>query len=206
METIGSKMKNFILSLIIGTLFLGCTVKNSSLENSTNKAIKELSDTSENIPHWLKDTNSLDALGAIGSAYKTTGGSKFQQTEAMANGRDILRDKIKRKVSTVIEKLLEELLVDSEMKLSKVEILEIAEKIGTHISLQSISGSKKRAVWFDKKENLYVMVTIDALIIKELTVTGTRVLLSNYRDLYTLFKREKGREILIGILDKEIYN
>jgi len=205
-ETIGSKMKNFILSLIIGTLFLGCTVKNSSLENSTNKAIKELSDTSENIPHWLKDTNSLDALGAIGSAYKTTGGSKFQQTEAMANGRDILRDKIKRKVSTVIEKLLEELLVDSEMKLSKVEILEIAEKIGTHISLQSISGSKKRAVWFDKKENLYVMVTIDALIIKELTVTGTRVLLSNYRDLYTLFKREKGREILIGILDKEIYN
>ena len=177
-------------------------------EETKQEQIKEVKEREDNVPYWISDPTSLDHLSALGKALKTTGGSKFQQTEAVAGARDDLRKIIKVKVSNSVKNSLMKFLkkIDKDDDFKKEEIVKISEKVGTHVSLQVISGTKKKAIWFDRKENLYVLVSIDSNIIKELTYDGFRMVLRSNKELFQLYREKDGREFLKAELEKKIYN
>ncbi len=197
-------MRYFLV--LISFFFIGCSDNSQSISPNLEEQTAENIALLENAPKWVKDPNALDGLGAIGSAFKTTGGSKIQQTEAMANGRDYLREKIKKKVSLAVKNSLESVYKKADKELESAKLASLSEKIGTHISLQSINRSFKKAVWFDVKENLYILVSIDAEIVKKFAMTGTRILLSNDREIFATFENNDGKEILQIYLEKLVSN
>lgn len=207
------KIKNLLLISLTALFFLGCSGSDAPSPNGEEEEklkdsdyiAKEAADT----PYWIKDPKSLDGLAALGRALKTTGGSKFQQTEAVARARESLRDLVNEKVSKSVKESLAVLIEEADLDedvFTVEEIEAVSKKIGVHVSLQVISGSKKKAIWFDSKENLYVLVSIDEDIVKKLTLDGTRMILRTKKDLYKEYRKNGGREILKRVLEKEIYN
>ncbi|MCV6606828.1 MAG: LPP20 family lipoprotein [Campylobacterales bacterium] len=211
------KLKKLLFIGLTSLLFLGCgddtpkpekeEVKLTKEETKQDK-IQEVKESQDDVPYWIEDPTSLDNLSALGKALKTTGGSRFQQTEAVAGARDDLRKIIKDKVSNGVLKSFEKFLkeIDKDDDFEKNQLVEVAEKVGTHVSLQVISGTKKKAIWFDKKENFYVLVSIDSKIVKELAYDGIRMILRTHKDLYSIFREKNGRKFLKEELEKTIYN
>lgn len=176
----------------------------TSVEPEANSK-KEIVEVSKKSPDWIKVSEN-NFLAAYGSAYKTTGGVKFQQTEATANGKEALRKKIKIKISQILQASLKTLSLKSGKVIEEDLIKNFSERIAVHVSLQSINSSEKKAVWFDEKENLYILMAIDPEIIKKLTILGTKTLLRGDKELFDLYNLNMGENILIFYLNRELLN
>jgi len=202
------KIKNSLLLFSTATLFAlsGCTGGDSATATPTVSApVQDPNACYEaNVlaPNWLCDPYIEGGLGAVGSAPKNPLGRGFQQTEAMADGRDSLARELGTKVKNMFKSFAQSTGVGESQSVEKV-----ATNVSKQISNQNIEGARQKNRWISPDGTLFIHVVLDPAgiqVFKEEAKKVVKTSLRNDEALYQQFVAKRGMDELDAEIEKEL--
>ena len=142
-------MKKIMLIITLGLMML------SSIGCSSKGSIKGT--ILEDAPTWVKQPYIKGYITGLGIASANKGDDlAFQRSEAMALARDDMARQIETKVGSFFDKFAESIGTGDK----EVFLKDAKSKIHT-IAKQKIRGARTRDTWIDKKERLYILMTLE---------------------------------------------
>ncbi len=194
-------MKRTILMLGILTIspmmIIGCvTTKNEIKESKIQEQgqIKEFA----NAPKWVSDLSGEKEPAAVGSAKIGNVGMQFARTEALANGRDELARMMSVKVSNMVKNFSQVTGIGNAQSAEKV-----SSQVSKQITSEVLSGSRQKEMWVSPSGEVYMLVVIDASLVKQVVKDGIESSYKNDTALWQQFQAKNAHEELDKEVDKE---
>ncbi len=180
--------KTAALSLIAATIFTGCGSTQPKEADQATYIDAEF----DGAPQWVLSPFVEGAVADMGSAKRNAGNDfSFQREEAIADGRNNLTRQLSIKVSNMIKTF----------KSSTSETYDKSiDSVSKQIASKTLLGSKATKMWRSKTGTLYVLVVLNADLVKDQMDQTIKTSFKNDKAMYQKFLSSKAQ----GELDKEL--
>ena len=183
-----------------GGVFWACTPPQqqdaiSGLEDG--KTAESLTSFPQGAPVWLKGAKNLRGYWAIGIAYKSTGGARFQQTEATVKAKDALREKVLVRVSRAVRNTLFAFSEDNRTA------EKLAFRTAQEVSTQVVTENIREAMYWDPQQTLFLLSRIPTEHVNRSTEETLPLILREKPELLDAYTTGEGVDILRGNLIEE---
>jgi len=191
-----------IMTLKIVSASLATTLLMVGCATSSNIAPKEKVDdrcrtvNGQLAPEWVCNPYMEGAIVAVGQAKPNAGNDgSFQRTEAMAEGRDALTQRISTKVSNMIKSYKGATGSGEDATFDKS-----VSKVSKQLASQTLQGSRGIKSWRDKKGELYILVGVSTDKVQSSLNKAIKTSYKNDQALYQQFLAHKAQ----GDLEQEL--
>jgi hypothetical protein len=180
--------KTLALSFLAATIFTGCGSKEAKVPEQATYVDAEF----DGAPQWVLSPFVEGAVADMGSAKRNAGNDfSFQREEAIADGRNNLTRQLSIKVSNMIKTF----------KSSTSETYDKSiDSVSKQIASKTLLGSKATKMWRSKTGTLYVLVVLNADLVKDQMDQTIKTSFKNDKAMYQKFLASKAQ----GELDNEL--
>ncbi len=188
-------MKRFMIVFIIGMFMLvGCSGKPDP-EPDASDNFSEF----DGAPSWVIDGGANEAgIAAVGSANIGGAGLQFARTEASANARDELARQVSVKVQNMVKNFAQTTGIGDDETVDKV-----ASQVSRQVADETLVGSKQQSSWISKKQNIFILISIDSESVKDAVSNSVTTSYKNEQALWQQFQAQKAQDELDAFVNQE---
>lgn len=150
-------------------------------------------------PGWVLNENiNNTGLYAMGSAKIGKAGLSFALEEAEAVARDRLARRMIVKVKNMTKRFIQSISNGDTENIDKV-----VTSVSKQVSYITLSGSRTVKKWISPCDEIYVLITVDAVYVQDELKKAILTSLKKEKNLWKLFKAEKAYKDLEREIQKE---
>jgi len=188
-------MKSFIFSVVVALVLGGCMGTKTS---TTINAPEEIKNALSGAPKWVLNPKIEGGFAAVGSAKIGKAGIGFARTEATGNGRDELARNMQVTVKNMLKQFTESTGIGDGESVDKV-----TSNVSKQLAKQTLTGSSVSDMWISPDGTLWVLVTVDPKVGKEVLKNSVNTSYRNDEALYQKVIAKKAQQELDEAIEKE---
>ncbi len=179
-----------ILILSAGCLLAtGCSQKVKKVDNEV------LEEEFKHAPAWVLNGHAEGSISAVGSAVIGKSGMQFAKTEALAHGRNELARQTSTKVEALVKNFVQQTGLGDDQLVDR-----FSKQMTKQITNETLSGSRQKDTWISPSSELYVLVVMDPVVVKEAVKAQLTTTFKSDEAKWQEFKAKNGE----AELDQEI--
>ena len=147
--------------LLIGLMLTACGKQVKKVDNEA------LETEFKHAPAWVLDGYMEGEISGVGSAAIGKGGIQFARTEALAKARDELARQVSVKAQSLVNNFVQQAGLGDEQMADA-----FSKQVTRQVTNETLAGSKQRDMWISPSSQLYVLVVMDTVSVKESVKKG----------------------------------